>query len=271
MSGSVLALDIDKALKSNPNNNPARSNHMEISELLRQRKLTRAVAQLFHKELGGYLKAVTPLINPRPVFGEHIHGAARVSGTTADKALADLRSQYEKVHAAKSFSLRKQFDTPVALLSATLELTPLTYRHIASGEAGDKAVTVISPLRWVVSYAGFGPNRLRELLAGTGDGQALQQTVLHNLLLSITLRHKPELSMLFEALRFPLSVEQHAEFGPLPMVVVSSPLTTYRPPDDIIIESTEISGTSDFEEIADPDQIDDLADPLRDKIRRIVD
>jgi hypothetical protein len=244
---------------------------MDIGELLRQRKLTRAIGRLFRKEVEAYLQSLAPLLNPRSVFGPHVQGGARSSSASADKALDELRSRYEKIHATKPFNLRKQFDIPFTLLSATPDISPMTYRHVAKGADGEKAVTVISPLRWVVSFEGFGPNRLRELLAGaTGDGPTLQHTVLHSLLLSITLERKPELSALFEALRFPLSVEQHDEFGPLPQVVVSSPLTTYRPPDDIIIESTEISGTSEFEEIADPEQLDSLIDPLRDKIQQVV-
>ena len=248
------------------------TNSINVSQLLKQRKLTRAIAELFARELNGYLHTLTPLINPRSVFGAFIHGGPKSSTKNANKALNELESLYQQIRNAKPFNLRKQFDTPIPLLSASAEITSYTYRYTARSEGGEKDVVVTSPLKWVLSYEGFGPNRLRELLTATTDtdGPTLQQTVLHDLLLSITLDKKPGVAALLAGLRFPLTVERHKDFGPLPFLVITSPLATSRPTDQIIIDTTEISGSPDFEEIVDPDQLNMLTDRLRDKIQEIA-
>jgi len=244
----------------------------DISQLLKQRKLTRAVAELFSRELSAYLKTLAPLFNPRPIFGEYIHGGSRSTTKSAAIALNELKARYEQIRNSKPFNLRKHFDTPIPLLGVSPEISPTTYQYTAQSDGQEKRIVVTSPLKWVLSYEGFGPNHLREILTATPDtdGPSLQQSVLHSLLLSITLDKKPGIAALFGALRFPLATERHADYGPLPLIVISSPLTTSLPPDKIIIESTEISGSPKFEEVVAMDQIDALADPLKDKIRAIV-
>jgi hypothetical protein len=130
---------------------------------------------------------------------------------------------------------------------------------------------VTSPLKWVLSYEGFGLERLRDALHDKGGSEtpSVQDAVLHSLMLSITLKMKPGIITLFEALRFPISVEQQEEFGALPIVVISSPLTTSLPDDTVIIDSTEISGTSDFEEIVDHASLQNFPDPLKDKLQAV--
>ena len=86
---------------------------MDTAELLKQRKRTRAIAELFSHELHGYLQAAAPLINPRTVFGEHIHGAPRGASAQGGKALSALRSAYEGLRNGQPFNLRQHFDTPI--------------------------------------------------------------------------------------------------------------------------------------------------------------
>ena len=242
---------------------------MDISELLRQRKLTRAVAALLTAELEGHLNTLTPLVNPRRVFAEHIHGGPKSVSKSGPKALKDLQQRYAEIHDKAPFDLRRDFDTPLMLLDARPELQPLSYRHTAHAEGTDKTVTISRPLQWILSYRGFGPSRLRELLAG-GDshtGPTLQETVLHYLMLAVTLEMQPDLLRLMAALRFPASIQTLDEFGRLPVVVLSSPLSTRRPDDQVIIDSTEVSGSNDFEEIIDADALNGpLDDPLRERL-----
>jgi hypothetical protein len=76
---------------------------------------------------------------------------------------------------------------------------------------------------------------------------------------------------LMAALRFPVSIETLDEFGKLPVAVISSPLSTQRPDDQVIVDSTEVSGSNDFEEILDPDALQQpLNDPLRDRLLAIA-
>lgn len=242
---------------------------MDISELLKQRKLTRAVAAVLTGTVETHLKTLTPLLNPRRVFGEQIHGGPRAATPSGARALGELRELYAQIHSNRPFDLRRDVDTPLMLLDARPELQALSYQHVAQAGDEQKSVLVNTPLQWILSYRGFGPSRLRELLGGNAaqGGPSIQETVLHTLMLVVTLRAQPDLMALFEALRFPLRIETLEEFGQLPIPVLGSPLTTGRPDDQVIIDSTEVSGSNDFEEIIDPGVLNGpLPDPLRDRI-----
>ena len=52
----------------------------------------------------------------------------------------------------------------------------------------------------------------------------------------------------------------------MPITYVSAAVNTVRPPDEVIIESTEISGMAVFEEVLNPDDVTALRDPLREKL-----
>lgn len=244
---------------------------IDIGQLLKLRKLTRAVADHLTRQLNAHLGTLGPLLNPRTLFGDNVSGGARVPGKSAEQAYQALVSAYQTIHHTKPFNLRSKFDTPISLLSASLEIEPASYEHAASHDGENKTVTVTRPLTWVLSFEGFKPSRVRELLAGRGDvsGSKLQECVLHYLLLSITLQKKAGIRDLLQALRFPVTFEHSAEFGELPLVTISAPLSTARPPDKVIIESTEISGSPQFEEVVQSADLEKLADPLREKLATI--
>ena len=75
---------------------------------------------------------------------------------------------------------------------------------------------------------------------------------------------------LFAALRFPVSTHHDPVLGNLPITVISSAAATVRPPDDTIIESTEISGTDTFEEVIDLEAIEKLEDPVRARLAALI-
>jgi hypothetical protein len=126
---------------------------------------------------------------------------------------------------------------------------------------------VISPCRWIISYGGFGPAQLRHALAQRERWkEELLQFVLHAAVLRVVISRLPGIGRLFEALRFPLTLGKIAEFGELPALTVSSPVVTVLPADEVVIESTELSGRDAFEEIVDLECLRKMEDPVRHKL-----
>jgi len=72
------------------------------------------------------------------------------------------------------------------------------------------------------------------------------------------------------ALRFPVVSERLPEYGELPLTCVQSAIGTVLPPDEVIVESTEISGRDVFEEVIKPGEISILPDPYRDRLIELV-
>jgi hypothetical protein len=123
----------------------------------------------------------------------------------------------------------------------------------------------------VLNYAGFGPGKLRQLLSNRDRKQEdLHQFALHHAVLHLVVSRQPGIGRLLEALRFPLSSGRIAEFGELPVTFVSSCISTVLPPDEVIVESTEISGQNVFEEVVDVEALRRLGDPLREKLLGIA-
>ena len=199
----------------------------------------------------------------------------------ADKTFKELQSLYEQVAASAPFNLRRDLKPPLDLVSWNVELWPVEYSHAAQSNGSAKTVRVVSPLKWVVGFSGitradmtrtnFSPRRLRELLADRSrDAEELRQLVLHYLVMHLAIARSPGLSKLLADLHFNLGSESVAEFGALPVPCVRSVIETLRPPDDVLIEHTEIAGTDTFEEVVNTDHITELHGPLTNSLRQLV-
>lgn len=237
----------------------------DTQRLLTLRKITRVVADHLNRELNAHLSTLAPLVSPRSVFGAHIRSSTKVTVKGADKALEELTKLYETVHQARPFNLRSRFDTPLDILGASPQVSPREYTYSAPSGEGKKHIRITSPLSWILTYNGFGPNHLRELLGKQREavGSELQQCILHYLVLYVTLTKRPGVIRLLDAIRFPVSFERIEEFGDLPIPIISCPVSTIRPPDPVLVQSTEISGAPQFEEVIDLGHIAALADPFK--------
>jgi hypothetical protein len=235
--------------------------------LLQLRKLTRAVSDQLRGQLKDYLVTLSPLIRPRTVLGDYVQGSLKETVRGADKTFKDLQSLYESVAGASPFHLAKELKAPVELVSSTLEMLPLEYSYVAKGQQGEKTVAITSPLKWVLVYSGYPLTRLRQILLdrNRSDGE-LRECVLHHLVLNTVVTKQSGVSRIMEALHFPIRTETFPGLGQLPITVISSTLSTLRPTDDVIIESTEISGMDAFEELLNTDDVSRLPNPFKDAL-----
>jgi hypothetical protein len=234
-----------------------------IQRLLKLRKLTRAIADLLRGQLLDYLTTLRPMFMPRSIFGEYVQGGVKESVRGAEKVYLQLQNLYASVANTKPYNLEPELRTPLILENAALEITPLEYSHVVTGDGQSKTIAVTSPFKWILTYSGFSPARLQELLANRNriDEEA-RRFVLHYTALRVALASHPGLPRLFEGLRFPISSGRMPEFGELPITYISSRISSIRPPDELIIENAEISGQNAFEEIVNLGDLRNLEDPI---------
>ena len=245
--------------------------HYDIQKFLKLRKLTRSIADLLRGQLSDYIATLTPMLRPRSIFGEYIQGGAKESVRGADKAFLQLQRLYTTVVNAKPYNLLTELRAPIQLESATVEISPLEYSHVVSSDGGSKTIAVTSPLKWALTYSGFSLAKLQDLLADRNRmNEETHRFVLHYAALHVVLNSHPGLPRLLEALRFPVSSERFPQFGELPIACISSAVSTIRPSDELIIESTEISGRDAFEEVVNLDDIRNLSDPLKSQLMEIA-
>jgi len=245
----------------------------DISRLLVLRKVTRGISDLFGARLRRYLGTLSVLIQPRNVFGEHIRSTAKQQSIKgADEAFEQLRGLYMALADASPFNLPRELESPLDVFSTVPEVTPAEYSYVTQVDGQERTISVTSPLKWVLTYSGSSPRRLRELLANqdASTTRDVQHAVLHYLVMHVTLLKRPGVTQILEGLRVPVSAGRMEEFGELPVRFVECPISTIRPPDDVIIQSTEISGTPAFEEVVNIENIVNLQDPLREQLLEVV-
>jgi hypothetical protein len=244
----------------------------EIQTLLTLRKVTRALAEHLKGQMTEHLATLTPLLRPRSVLGDYVQGGAKEGAKRADKAFKELQSLWESVVAAKPFTgLPRELNPPIDVTGHTLEITPVDYSHAAANGDETKAVTVRSPLKWVLTYAGYTPPRLSELIAQRSrNTEELQRAVLSYLALHVVIANQPGVAKILEALHFPLTVERLDAFGVLPVVTISAGVSTRRPADSVIVQSAELTGMDAFEEVVVVDDITRLTDQGRERMLEIV-
>ena len=251
---------------------PATSAFSDIAQMLKLRKLTRAVSDLLSEQLRSHLATLAPLINPRNVFGQHLRSTTKQSVKGESEAFEQLKRLYLPLAGSAPFNLRKELESPLDIAGITPEISPVDYAYEIQEGGKIKAITITSPLKWVLTFAGNSPKRLRELLANqkTIVGSELQQCVLNHLMMHVTMGNRPGINSLLEALRFRVTTGRAAEFGDLPITYIEGPVATVRPPNDVIIQNTEISGTPAFEEILTPDAVSSMTDPFKGRLLELV-
>jgi hypothetical protein len=238
-----------------------------IEKLLVLRKLTRAIADLLRSQMKEYLSALAPLLRPNVALGEYLQGSSKSPVKGAERAFKEMQALYESVAVAKPFHLPKDLRPPLDIAGPALEMTPVEYEHVARTDNESKSVIVTQPLKWVVAYPGYTPDGLGALLANRNrSAEEVRDFILHFLAVHLVTSRQTGIAAMLEALHFPLSSGKLPEFGELPITYISSSISTFRPHDDVIIESTEISGKDLFEEIVNIEDIARMRDPLRERL-----
>lgn len=248
------------------------SQQTDLSKLLRMRKVTRTVEEHFRNQLSAHLVSLQPLFKPTNVLGEYIRNSPKQTLKVADASLKELRTLFARIGRVQPFRFEDEIKPPIDVFGSAVEITPITYdyRPVESAEA--QVIRVTSPLKWVLSYKGLGPSRLQELLvsqSGTARLE-LQACLLHYLVLHIILSQAPGVTQILRALRFEVSTDFIEALGGLPVTNIAAPVRTILPNDEAIIQSTELSGASTFEEIVDIESIADLRDPVKETLLDLV-
>ncbi len=240
--------------------------------LLFLRRVTRAVSEYLVSQLKDHLTTLSPLMRPRRLLGDYIESGTPEQVVDADKNFALLNEIYAKA-AGKPFDLPRPLRPPLKPIGLSLEIYPWEYRYEIHSGTASKAVTITSPVRFVMSYAsGMSLSRLRHGVLGSEDHKQedFREFVIRCCLTHLMLNRYAGITNLFRSLRWDVDVMTSQELGSLPLATLAAPLRTVLPPDDIILESTELSGMPQFEEVVDVDAVSSVSDPLVQKVRGII-
>ena len=79
----------------------------------------------------------------------------------------------------------------------------------------------------------------------------------------------PAIADLLAGLRYWVEVRRSPQLGELPLVTVSAPFSTVRPPDSLVTTASGLAGGASFAEVLDLDTVRSLRDPLRKEVATI--
>lgn len=235
-----------------------------VDDFIRSRKQTRRISDLLKAKAADYLATLSPLVRPQPLFGEYLQGAPRGSGRETQHHFKEFKTLFDKHAGERPFNLINELEIPLPIINSTPELFPLEYDHLL--ECGT-TVRVSSPTQWVVGYSSFDLRHFRQVVNDPNrSGSELHRFVLHYLMLFHCFSRAGGLGRLLKELRFPLGFHCLDDFGQLPFCVISSPVRSSLPSDDVIRHSTEISGSRSFEELISVQAINAMQDDLREQL-----
>ncbi|HEY7209435.1 MAG TPA: hypothetical protein VH477_04115 [Bryobacteraceae bacterium] len=249
----------------------ASTDSLNVEQLLHLHTLTKDVAKFCQKQLRGYLDAIALLFRPRRMLGDAMEGIERDSTVSSERTASELRDLYRRI-AVRPFDLRPELNFPLESVSTQIQLHDWEYLHHASTDRGLRNIRVTSPLTWVLSYSStYSLTMLRQVLAGQEqrNPESVRAFVLRACLMHLQLTKFPGIAELLSGLRYRIEVRRSPEMGELPLVTISAPFRTIRPPDSLITVASGLAGGTSFAEVLDMDSVLNLRDPLRDEISAI--
>lgn len=244
---------------------------LTFEQLADLREKTEAISQLLQKQLKAHLETLRPLLAPRRLLGKYTGVKEDVAG--ADRAFAQLQEQYKAV-CGKPFALPPELDdSPLSSIDNRLELYPWEYIHQVKNERDTRAVTMTSPVHWVLTYSSeYTLSQLTQTLAGKEQrrSESVRQFVVNALVMQGVLAKFPSLVQLLTDLRYDVQAQRSPSLGELPLTTIRSCLPSFRPADSLILAATRLSGVSAFIEVIDLDAMPTLPDPLKLRIEEML-
>ena len=244
---------------------------LTFQELPELRRKTEVVSKFLQDQVLKHLETLRPILSPERLFGPHAGSKGDVA--LADRALAQLQQNY-KPFSAPPFNLPSELDPYwLTLVGSRVALYPWEYTYQAGSDRENKAISMTSPLRWVVSFSsGYTLAQARQALAGKGEHRAehIRQFVVNALVTQLITTHTSGLASLFTDLRYRLETDSAPDLPKLPLTTITSGLPSFRPGDELILSATNFSGVPAFIELIDIDALSHLQDPLKTRIEELL-
>lgn len=108
------------------------------------------------------------------------------------------------------------------------------------------------------------------MLSGKETRQAddMRQALITHLAVVVYLKYFPALTQLLLDLRYEVEIRELSDLGGLPVVLLSAPVSTFFPPDQFILQITQLSGIPAFQEIVDMEAVENIPDPLKESLKK---
>ncbi len=250
--------------------NPPSGKMLTLEGLAAARSTTDSLSAFLKGRLESYLIALRPLFAPSRVFGAFQERRGAIGSSHAFKT---LKERFKEAGGAP-FNLRRDLDEgALSALGSLLALEPWEYDLEMETDGARRKVRVTSPVKWILTYkCELTLPRLRKILEEGEERRAdpIREFVVNGLAMCMFFESHPQLKKLFSDLRYNVSLEAAPGLGSLRLVTISSCLSSYLPPDAMILKTTQFSGVPAFIELIDVGGIGAIEDPMSSGLREIA-
>jgi hypothetical protein len=247
------------------------SKPLTFQELIELRRKTEVVSKFLGDQLAAHLETLRPVLSPERILSKYL--GVRGDHALSERMFAQLQQSY-RPFSSRPFDVPTEFDPQwLTLVGNRLTLYPWEYTHEAKTDRETKAITMASPVRWVVSFtSSYTLSQVRLGLAGKGERRAehIRQFVVNALVTQLTISHVAGLPALFSDLRYQLQTDSAPDLPKLPLTTITFGLPSFRPADDLILSATTFSGIPAFIELIDVDAAARVHDPLKARLQELV-
>ena len=242
-----------------------------LQELPDVRRRTEGLAKLLRDQLEQHLKVFQPLLAPERLLGKA--AGSKADAPDSERHISAIKQRYKDL-AAAPYNLAAEFETHwLGLVGSRLDLQSWEYIHEVTDRSENKAITMTSTVRWILSYkSDFSVLDAKKSLAGkqARNLENLRQFAMAALVLEQVISSLPGLPKLFSELRYEIKTDYSPELGRLPLVTISSCIPSFRPSDDLILAATGFSGVPAFIELVDVDAVRKVKDPFMQRIEALL-
>ena len=230
-----------------------------FEQLADLREKTERLSQFLSQRLKNHLTTLYPILAPRRTFGKYVGFKEAIA--RAFEAYNRLAEKYREVSGA-AFDLRNDFDEEaLSAMEYAIEVYPWKYIN--------KPIPMFCPFQWVITYrSGYPLSEMQRLMVRKGDPRktSARHFLINALATHIVLSHNPGALQLLDDLRYEVRLETGLGSGILPLFIVSSIVSSFRPPDELMLSAIRLSGVPAFIEMVTWEAVPQLAEPLRQRI-----
>ena len=227
---------------------------IQMEQMSKLRDLSRNVANHLSEEITAFTNTLTLLFSPRKVLGEFMSGSGKDKVIGAENNFSVIEERYKSVM-REAFGYSVKLSSIVPAVSSKVTLNNWEYIEDIDGTN----ITFTAPTQWVLGYD--NSLTLERLLETKRQGKDLSQEeistfVITKLVLQRLFEVSPNLTRLYEGLGY--KVEQRtmpSVSGSLTYIVLTGPVDSFRPQNEIVKMATQFSGSEDFAELVDEDAI----------------
>jgi len=242
---------------------------IQMDQMSKLRDLSRNVANHLSEEITAFTKTLALLFSPRKVLGEFMSGSGKDKVIGAENNFSVIEERYKAVM-REAFGFSVKLSSIVPAVSSKVTLNNWEYIEDIDGTK----ITFTAPTQWVLGYD--NSLTLERLLETKLQGKTLSQEEISNFVITKLVLQRlfevaPNLTRLYAGLGYTVESRTMPDVsGSLTYMVLTAPVESFRPQNDMVKMATQFSGSESFAELIDEEAIQQIENRIQTQLNQYL-